>query len=187
MTTIVIDGTTQSVYTDSQATCTNNASRAEYYIDDAIKAAYVTNKHNEVIAGSGNHDLNQTCRVMSHDAGHLVLPKYTKDQSDTTIAHVVKVSDDVLQVNIYQPVMKSSNWFWTFFTGKYDKWEQTSSSTVRKGGCITFGSGGDYAYGSVKTQQQTNKDGIVDMDLVFKITSECDTYTNNKVQSYPLS
>lgn len=187
MTTIVIDGTTQSVYTDSQATCTNTTTNAEYYLDNTVKATYVTNEHNEVIAGSGNHDLNQTCRVMSHDVGHLVLPRYTKDQSDTTIAHVVKVSDDVLQVNIYKPTVKSSNWLVTFFTGKYDKWKQDSLTDLGEGQVITFGSGSHYAYGSIKTQQQANKDGVVDIDLVFKVTSECDTYTNNKVQSYPLS
>ena len=90
MTTIVIDGATQAVYTDGRTTGTNSIG-VENYKTATPKAFSMPD--GSVVVCSGSVTLKDQIKRLSDKIEELVLPSYTKIEEDSTVFHVVWKED----------------------------------------------------------------------------------------------
>lgn len=177
MTTIIIDGATQAVYTDGRTTGTNSIG-VENYKTATPKAFSMPD--GSVVVCSGSVTLKDQIKRLSDKIGELVLPSYTKiEEEDSTIFHVVW-KEDGLCVNRYIPNGKHvGSWLekvlGVLFSDKHDGYS-IDHFNIGAGSYATAGSGGDYAFAALKCGKSPEE--------AIKIASLCDRFTDDDVRKY---
>lgn len=176
MTTIIIDGATQAVYTDSRTTGTNSVG-VENYETAAPKAFSMPD--GSVVVCSGSVSLKNKIYGLKNKCGELELPSYTKIEEDSTVFHVIW-KEDGLWVNRYIPNGKHTGSWWSkslsvLFSDKHDGYS-IDHFNLGASKYLTAGSGGDYAFAALKCGKSP-EDAI-------KIASLCDRFTDDDVRKY---
>ena len=176
MTTIIIDGATQAVYTDGRITGTNSIG-VENYKTATPKAFSMSD--GSVVVCAGSAALKDQIKRLSDKIGDLVLPRYTKIEEDSTVFHVVW-KEDGLWVNQYIPNGKHNGCWWekvlgVLFSDKHDGYS-IDHFNIGAGSYLTAGSGGDYAFAALECGKSPEE--------AIKIASLCDRFTDDDVRKY---
>lgn len=171
MTTIIIDGNTRSIYTDSRGTQTettsivgtNETQETLNYLTVLKCYAFADG----YICGTGDLDLLQSCIGRSAPIHSFTLPKLNKKHDNTRLMYV-RLKGEVLEVTEYSIASK----FGLFGTKKY--WKNTTK--ILKNTALFYGSGADYAQGAYQIIQDPVK--------AIVAASQCDIYTDCDVRVY---
>ena len=171
MTTIIIDGATQAVYTDGRTTGTNSIG-VENYKTATPKAFSMPD--GSVVVCSGSVALKDQIKRLSDKIGELVLTSYTKIEEDSTVFHVVW-KEDGLWVNRYISNGKHvGSWLekvlGVLFSDKHDGYS-IDHFNIGTGNYLTAGSGGDYAFTALECDKSPEE--------AIKIASLCDRFTDD--------
>ncbi|QHZ59843.1 peptidase HslV family [Alteromonas phage vB_AmeM_PT11-V22] len=176
MTTVIIDFKERKVLADKQTTQTfyKEVSPIRYMLSDNIpinEESFAIQSNDKihrigdvVLAGAGNR--SEILRLVEHYEykGYIPPPK----EEDVTIA-VVRRKGEGLFVELYDA--QKGKHFWNS-----PKWDlQLIQGTDN---FITFGSGGNYAYGAIKA-------GVPSEDAI-RAASKCDKYTSFEYDSVTL-
>lgn len=182
MTTVIIDGKTKAIYTDTRQTQTtsggtysflgfnlkHNKSTQIHLIDDGVKCHYIS-KEVGYITSTGCVYLFNECVRLSKQHNEFTLPKLHNGYSSTTILNVKLKDNGYLEVIKYVPKTQNG-----LFSSKH--YWQNNWTLLSDTGIQFYGSGSDYAQGAYCA-------GISPKDAIIA-ASKCDHYTNANVQIY---
>lgn len=171
MTTIIIDGNTRSIYTDSRGTQTETTSViGTNEIQETLNYLTVLKCYtfaDGYICGTGDLGLLQSCIDLSAPIRSFTLPELNKKHDNTCLMYV-RLKGEVLEVTKYYIASK----FGLFGIKKYWK----NETIIIKNEALFYGSGSSYAAGAY----------VVTKDPVKSIVaaSQCDVYTDCDVRIY---
>lgn len=187
MTTVIIDGKTKAIYTDTRQTQVTsrrgnfmlflfkvphiNKCTEYHLIDDAVKCFYIS-KEVGYITSTGDTHLFNECVSLSKKNNEFSLPDVSYGYSPVTIINVKLKDNGFLDVVTYKP-KTNKRWF-----GEEYYWDN-NWTMITEEGISFYGSGADYAEGAYRAGASP-KEAIV-------AASKCDHYTNCNINIYDLT
>jgi hypothetical protein len=183
MTTIIIDGKTKAIYTDSRGTKTNKqeAYRTNIFANSTVQSktinhlsvgkCYYTNRSVGFVCATRDVPLFLECIKLSKLNGEFTLPELTKKNAANVIICNVKTKGNVIEVYEYKAQQKDR----LFCTEYFFK----VNEEIMKEGCTRFyGSGADFARGAYRMCHESIQ--------AIVAASRLDMYTDDNVKTYSL-
>lgn len=183
MTTIIIDGKTKAIYTDSRGTKTNKqeAYKTNIFANSTVQSktinhlnvekCYYINRSVGFICATVDVPLFLECVRLSKLNGEFTLPKMTKKNAANVIICNVKTKGDIIEVFEYKAQQKDR----LFCTEYFFKLNEE----IMKENCTRFyGSGQDFARGAYELCYEPIQ--------AIVATSRLDMYTDDTVKMYSL-